>query len=862
MAGTTRSGSRYLLGAVDRLIGVVTHHNRIVILLLVLATVGVSAGVMVDDGGVERGIDEDALGGTDVYEAAQYIEARYGGDEEAGPAAVTSVYLRTEDGNALERESLLAALQYQSSVVDELDANVLADEGIYGPPNAIALRLTDDPNADLDEQIAAVEAASDEEIAEAVRSIFTGNEETQFYLPTSYESGTAVAEGFRMTVAFAESEETGTGSAVPEHAQEVLYEQAKGYDEPAIFTDGSFALAEVNNAFIADSLWLVLPPILLVLVLILGFAYRDLTDVVIGFLGSVVSLLWTFGLMGWMGLLNQTTSLVVPVLVAALSIDFGFHVFMRYRERRGSDDGIRESMHRSTTAVGVAFLLVTLTAAIGFLANFSNPLPVIQELGVAITLGVVSALIVFTTFVPALKISADGLWERFGFDRRKTPLGKGRHLSRVLNVGTGAARRAAVAVVVLAIVASLMGGLAYAELDREPFQSADFDEVADWKTDLPGPMAFEAHESEAARNFAFASRAFQADRGTVTDDDGGQGYTQMLIRGEGIASAHGMSTIAAGHRAARQADGDVVLKQGGDVHVISPLTAMEELATRDPDFAATFAAHDTDGDGIPDTDVPVLLDEFFATAPQMAERVIERTEDGSYESMLLLVPARSGFGSARAEAMNGIAEEMSVASDLEVIAVGIGTLNAAELQRIADGIVLTMGLALLGVLLVLSSVYWYVHDRLLLGAVTVLPIGLALGLVFGSMHLLGQPLTMLTALLVSITIGLGIDYNIHISDRFAQELAAGRDTVSALRETVTGTGGALLGSMVTSGGAFGLLVLIPHPQFVSFGLIVALALGASFLLSVFVLPSVLYLYARFADPATVTAHPRAVTEGD
>ncbi len=856
------TGSTTLHGAIDRLIGAVTTHNRLAIVLILLLTVGVFAGAMVGDGGTAQGVNEDAIGDTEVYQAAEYISDQYASESTTEPAAVADVFVRAEDNNALSKSTLLAALEYQSTVIDELEGFELHEDGIYGPPNAIAHALIGETDADLSAQIAAIESATEAEIADAASTTFTGGEETQFYLPTSFEPGTAAAEGFRMTVPFATAEETATGSSVPTEAQRTLHDTAGSFDDPAIFTDGQFAYAEINSLFMAESLWLVLPPILLVLIVILGFAYRDLTDVAIGFIGSIVSLLWTFGLMGWMGLLNQTTSLVVPVLIAALSIDFGFHVFMRYREHRGPDDGVRTAVRHATAAVGVAFLLVTITAAIGFLANLTNPMAVIRDLGIAITLGVVSALIIFTTLVPALKVSADGLWERFGFDRHKTALGKGRYLSRVLSVGPAAAKRAGAVVIVLALLVSVVGGLAYTELDREPFQNTDFDEVAEWKTELPGPMAFEAHESDLAQQMAFATGAFQADRGSVTDDGGGQGYTQMLIRGDDVATADGMATLAAGHEAAATADEEVVLRQGGEVHLISPLSAMQGLAEQDPAFAETFDAHDTDGDGVPDRDIGTLLDAFHETAPAAAERVLERTDDGTYASMLLYVPAYAGFGTERADVMNGIADEMADAAGMDVIAVGSGTLNAAELGQIANGIVVTMGLALVGVLFVLAAVYWLVHRRPLLGVLTVLPIGLALGLVFGAMYLLDQPLTMLTAVLVSITIGLGIDYNIHVSDRFAQELANGRDTMAALRETVTGTGGALLGSMVTSGGAFGLLMLIPHPQFVSFGLIVALALSASFLLSVFVLPSLLYLYAEYGGTSPTATSPGTVAEGD
>jgi len=33
------------------------------------------------------------------------------------------------------------------------------------------------------------------------------------------------------------------------------------------------------------------------------------------------------------------TMIIGPVMIAGLSIDFGFHVFMRYREQRGTTKG-------------------------------------------------------------------------------------------------------------------------------------------------------------------------------------------------------------------------------------------------------------------------------------------------------------------------------------------------------------------------------------------------------------------------------------------------------------------------------------------------------------------------------------------
>jgi predicted RND superfamily exporter protein len=188
--------------------------------------------------------------------------------------------------------------------------------------------------------------------------------------------------------------------------------------------------------------------------------------------------------------------------------------------------------------------------------------------------------------------------------------------------------------------------------------------------------------------------------------------------------------------------------------------------------------------------------------------------------------------------------------DVSALAVGIGTLNAAEMAQTSESILTTLLMALAAVTVLLTLVYRALTGSATLGALTAVPIALVTALVVGGMWLLSVPLTLLTSLMLSLIIGLGIDYNIHVSDRFAQELDRGLEPVEALRRTVQGTGGALLGSVLTSGAAFATLLLHPSVVFRSFGQIVVLALALSFVVSVLVLPSFLLLWARWQSRGT------------
>jgi predicted RND superfamily exporter protein len=81
-----------------------------------------------------------------------------------------------------------------------------------------------------------------------------------------------------------------------------------------------------------------------------------------------------------------------------------------------------------------------------------------------------------------------------------------------------------------------------------------------------------------------------------------------------------------------------------------------------------------------------------------------------------------------------------------------------------------------------------------------------------------------------------------VSERFSEEFE-GKDTfATALEKSVTGTGGALLGSMLTTAGAFAILYFGFLPPMANFGLISALTVFYAFLASVLVLPSALVLW--------------------
>jgi uncharacterized protein len=127
------------------------------------------------------------------------------------------------------------------------------------------------------------------------------------------------------------------------------------------------------------------------------------------------------------------------------------------------------------------------------------------------------------------------------------------------------------------------------------------------------------------------------------------------------------------------------------------------------------------------------------------------------------------------------------------------------------------------------------------------------------MWVLGMSFNVMTAMVASLAIGIGVPFGIHISHRFTEDLQRTGSVDDAVRETVTHTGGALLGSAATTAAGFGVLAfasLVPMQQF---GIITALTITYSLIASVLIEPACLKLWAdrrRRGGPEVAAEQPR------
>ena len=710
-----------------------------------------------------------------------------------------------------------------------------------------------------EEAIEQLESMNESEIEEQVASTLDEDADGVFvFLPTDYEPGSAQADA-RMVFVTQETPEAGNveGEA-PRSIEESQLAMAsivdERFDDGLVF--GSGIISDEMDRSLSDSLAIVLPLALLFVSIVLAIAYRDLLDILIGLLGVVFVLIWTVGFMGWTGIAFNVVMVAVPALLVGLSIDYAIHVFMRHREHRTADRGsTRRAMAVALSGVGLALIWVTATAMIGFLSNLISPVGPIREFGVTSAFGIAAALLIFGVLVPALKLETDAILERRGFDRRKRAFGTGGGaFSSFLALGHRAAGRAPWVVAFVTLVLTAGGVLGAAQVDTS-FEQEEFlaDDPPDWTKDLPEPFAPGTYT--AKENLEYVNENF------LRQDS----RAQILIEGD-VTDDRTLERIDSTEREAAERDSVMVLSSG-DADVESPLSTMERVADRNESFNETFTAADTTGGGVPDEDVEEVYDALFEADEDAAAEVIHRTDDGEYEAVRMVVSVEGGASSeAVTEDMRAVAASID-GGGLEATATGqVIVFHMIENELFAT-VIQSLLLTLVAVFAFLMVGYRWLHGSAVLGAITLLPIVFAVAWILGTMYLLDVPFNVMTGTITSLTVGLGVAYNIHMSERYMLERRRGRSALDALYVAVTGTGGALLGSAATTIGGFGVLVFAILPPLEQFGLISGLTILYAFLGSVFVLPSFLVLWSKYLGPPGTAAAPgseerrRAVESG-
>ncbi len=799
---------------IDRLDRLILHRSKTVIVVFLLVTVVFAGGLgsITTDSGQQQFIED-----LPSFQAIEAVNEDFGG---SFTQATTGTTLIQESSNVLAQPALVDMIETRNRI---LDASALRVSDTSTVAETVATTL--DPDADTpDQQRRALTDATPTEIREAVRTAASTDPDFSTQVSEDFNRQTASASATRASITHRAGPGAGD-SGGPGGAAEFPPDKEDRIENRLVDDHSTIWVQGEPPDTTAMTTSVVLPAALLLILLFLGVAYRDLVDILIGLLAIVLTLIWTFGFIGLVGIPFAVLLIAVPPILIAIGIDFGIHAINRYREERVTGLGIAESMSRTTNQVTVAFFIVVGTSAIGFLSNVASAFGPTREFGITAAAGVCFTFLIFGIFVPALKVTVDRAREQYPIPTgSQTPLGTvDSSLGRVLSVGLSVGKRAPL-VFLLVVFALTAASGAYATGVDTGFSPDDFnpdEETPAYLQSLPESVRPPA-EFEYVRLENYQDRTFPQDE-----------QVQLYIEGN-MERASALEEI---DRAGRDPP-ETFAVDGRQVETQSVITLIDSQADSDAELASLVARNDRSGNGIPDRNLPQVYTELGSGS--------ERFLDADRGSARVVY---SVDGEAADEVVTADAYALADRYRFDAQPTGSVIIFDEAISLVYESVILSLILTLTGAAAFLIGAYWTIEGSPGLGVANVIPIVVTVVALVASMNALDISFNAINGTILALSVGIGIDYSVHIVHRFADEYET-RPLYAALERTVVGTGGALTGSMLTTVFGTGVLVLALNPALGVFGALISLSVWYAYLASLVVLPPVLILWARLAGDST------------
>ncbi len=131
---------------------------------------------------------------------------------------------------------------------------------------------------------------------------------------------------------------------------------------------------------------------------------QGLKVVIIAGLPTLCAVFWTLGIIGFTNYEVTMTVIIVGPILLALGVSYGLHITNRYAEEGGTK---HEKMKASLSSTGKAVFLSAVTTVIGFISLVFTPMAPIQTVGIALSGGIVVVYILTMFMVPNLTLILD-----------------------------------------------------------------------------------------------------------------------------------------------------------------------------------------------------------------------------------------------------------------------------------------------------------------------------------------------------------------------------------------------------------------------------------------------------------------------
>lgn len=165
-----------------------------------------------------------------------------------------------------------------------------------------------------------------------------------------------------------------------------------------------------------------MPIAVLMMAVVFVVSFRSLTAALLPLIEIGAALVFVFGLMGWLGVPIYLTIAVMPVILTAIGVADEIHVFARYvQELRTRAGGHHDALRAALDEMWLPVVKTSVTTTVGFLSFALSPIPPVQAFGIFTAVGILFCMLWSLTVIPASLALAPPAW--FVRSRGSSPTG-------------------------------------------------------------------------------------------------------------------------------------------------------------------------------------------------------------------------------------------------------------------------------------------------------------------------------------------------------------------------------------------------------------------------------------------------------
>jgi len=534
-----------------------------------------------------------------------------------------------------------------------------------------------------------------------------------------------------------------------------------------------------------------LPVGLVLMILFLAFSFRSWLGVLLPLTVVVISTIWTLGLMGYLGLDLPFTGILIPVMLIAITNNYGIHIISHYYDY--SKDDLKASrvkiIKKTLESVSFPIFIAGLTTVLGFLGLLSHILPKARELGIFVAFGVGIAFILSIILIPAiLKIAKRPalLSDPLSFRRINIYLNHWGKFFIKYN------RITIISTIIVLIIAGF--GIKLVSVDSNP------------------------------NNYYKKDAKIRIDNDAISKGFGGTAQISVLIEGDAF-----------------------------DPQVLQNIELLTEQFIKYPLVSQTASIVDVvktihmafnNGDStyyvIPDDGELIAQYIFLYSLTDEQSGISVLIDDVDIpENSQLIVRIRE----IDTNQISTIVEETQEFINTNFADMGAMKISggAAMLGTLAQLIVKGQMVSLVISLIIMFVIMSFVFRSIVGGVISIIPLISAIIVVFGFMGYAGIDLDIATAMLSSIMIGVGIDYTVHFLWHVKEHIKEGQDLDTAIFTTLRLSGKGIMFNALSVIIGFSVLLLSVFVPVNFFGLLILLSIGMCLIGALALLPAIISL---------------------